>query len=75
MTTFLKIERHADCQEACQQAVGYGVWPEHSCSPLCVWLKNPPPKEWAVKGCNDNDSPWLVCKPCNRVGKCKNEQP
>ena len=26
--------------------------------------------------CNDNDSPWLVCKPCVATGKCaKAEQP
>ncbi len=30
--------RHAECAKVCQQAEAYGVWPEHSCSPACVWL-------------------------------------
>lgn len=30
-------------------------------------LVPPPPTE-----CVDNDSPWLVCKPCAAAGKCKN---
>jgi len=32
------MEKHKDCEHECQQAVEYGVWPEHSCSPRCVWL-------------------------------------
>ncbi len=31
--------KHADCKEACQQAMQYGVWPESSCSPRCVWQR------------------------------------
>ena len=33
------MNKHPDCAEECQQAVDYGVWPERSCSPECVWLK------------------------------------
>jgi hypothetical protein len=33
------MEKHRECEHACQQAVGYGVWPEHQCRPECVWLK------------------------------------
>lgn len=33
------MEKHADCKDECQQAVDYGVWPERSCSPECVWLR------------------------------------
>ncbi len=67
------MDKHTDCKEVCQQAKMYGVWPEHSCSPVCVWLTNPPPKARAVPECKDNDSPWLVCKPCNRAGKCEKD--
>jgi hypothetical protein len=35
------VEKSAACQSACQQAVDYGVWPEHSCSPKCVYLDQP----------------------------------
>lgn len=27
----------------------------------------------AVRECKDNDSPWLVCKPCNDAGRCAKE--
>ena len=67
------MNKHIDCKEVCQQAKMYGVWPEHSCSPVCVWLTTPPPKARAVPECKDNDSPWLVCKPCNRAGKCEKD--
>ncbi len=33
------MTKHPACEHECQQAVEYGVWPEHSCSPECVWLK------------------------------------
>jgi hypothetical protein len=23
--------------------------------------------------CRDNDSPWLVCKPCNAAGRCSKD--
>ena len=26
---------------------------------------------WPVNECADNDSPWLVCKPCNAAGQCQ----
>jgi hypothetical protein len=26
---------------------------------------------WRVNECHDNDSPWLVCKPCNAAGHCQ----
>lgn len=47
------------------------------------WMPLPPPpgKQPAaqpagmvVTECNDNDSPWLVCKTCQAAGKCKQEQ-
>jgi hypothetical protein len=36
------MQKHKDCEHACQQAVEYGVWDQHSCSPECVWLKHDP---------------------------------
>ena len=33
------MDKHTDCKEVCQQADQYGVWPEHSCHPKCVWLR------------------------------------
>lgn len=27
----------------------------------------------AVSECKDDDSPWLVCKPCNAAGRCAKE--
>jgi hypothetical protein len=33
-----EMPKHPDCAQECQQAVDYGVWPERSCSPRCVWL-------------------------------------
>lgn len=47
------------------------------------------PEEWAaanalraalaepqpVHECADNDSPWLICKPCAAEGKCKQAEP
>lgn len=33
------MPKHEDCKDVCQQADQYGVWPEHSCSQKCVWLK------------------------------------
>ena len=67
------MDKHTDCKEVCQQAEMYGVWPEHSCPLVCVWLTNPPPKAWGVYECHDNDSPRLVCKPCDHMGKCKKD--
>jgi hypothetical protein len=32
------MELHPGCEHACQQAQDYGVWPEHSCRPVCVYL-------------------------------------
>lgn len=32
--------RHEFCTKECQQARDYGVWPEHSCKPVCVYLNN-----------------------------------
>ena len=42
------MDKHTDCKEVCQQAEMYGVWPEHSCSPVCVWLTNPSPRAWPI---------------------------
>lgn len=28
-----------------------------------------------IPECNDNDSPWLICKPCAAEGKCKQAEP
>jgi hypothetical protein len=36
------MPKHPDCAEACQQAVDYGVWDQHCCSPECVRLKHHP---------------------------------
>lgn len=33
------MNKHPDCKDECQQAVDYGVWPERSCSPECVYLR------------------------------------
>lgn len=33
-----QMQKSAECANACQQAEDYGVWPEHSCSPVCVRL-------------------------------------
>jgi hypothetical protein len=45
-----------ECVQKCQQAADYGVWPQHQCSPTCVYLKRqaaaqagdalPPPVGW-----------------------------
>jgi hypothetical protein len=35
-------------------------------------LKAAQPAEPALTECADNDSPWLVCKPCAAAGKCAN---
>lgn len=32
------MDLHPGCEHACQQAQDYGVWPEHRCSPKCVYL-------------------------------------
>ena len=32
------LNRAPECGQHCQQAVDYGVWPEHSCNPRCVYL-------------------------------------
>jgi len=32
------MELHPGCEHACQQAEDYGVWPEHSCRPVCARL-------------------------------------
>lgn len=51
--------KHAECSEACQQAVQYGVWPEHSCDPRCVWKRykgnplNEPPTEREKQAAQD----------------------
>lgn len=31
--------KHADCKDACQHAIQYGVWPENSCAPRCMWQR------------------------------------
>lgn len=31
--------KHEGCKDECQQAVDYGVWPEHQCNPKCVRLE------------------------------------
>jgi hypothetical protein len=36
------MQKAPECANACQQAVDYGVWPEHSCKPKCVYLSTPP---------------------------------
>lgn len=33
----------------------------------------PEPAAPRVQECNDNDSPWLICKTCNAVGQCAQE--
>lgn len=33
-----KMPKHKECAMACAQAVEYGVWPQNSCYPKCVWL-------------------------------------
>jgi hypothetical protein len=38
------MDKHPDCAEVCKQANDYGVWPEHSCKPTCVWLEKHPVK-------------------------------
>lgn len=35
------MERAKGCEKGCQQAVEYGVWPEHECKPRCVFLDRP----------------------------------
>lgn len=32
--------KHNSCEHECQQAKDYGVWPEASCSPVCVYLSD-----------------------------------
>ena len=28
-----------ECEKGCHQAIDFGVWPEHSCSPVCAYLE------------------------------------
>ena len=59
-------ERHAECALVCQQAEAYGVWPEHSCSPVCVWLKHGP----CLQYFDDRDEPFdePECDRCHGDG-------
>lgn len=38
-------------------------------------LSAPPPVVPAVTECNDNDSPWLICKTCAAAGQCAKAPP
>lgn len=59
--------KHNDCQDACLQAVAYGVWPERSCNPNCVWLgidtadhvhHEPSGEEWVVAYVRNGKLAW-----------------
>ena len=45
--------------------------PDVPLTPRCHKPAAPPaPAAQPLTECNDNDSPWLVCKPCAAAGKC-----